>query len=194
MPRPLPAVSRSAVKFLLLLTVLVAVAFVARDAVPPASHAAAVRNTPHMAMTDADMQAASAAWWASHARTGVSSTQSAAVVFKVENYTFDSDGSTATQVDTARIAVGQTVQWNWVNGFHTVTSGVDGLDPNAGLLFDQPIDSADLTFSYTFTSAGTYPYFCANHWSIGMKGVVIVSNATPTRSTSWGAVKSRYRP
>jgi hypothetical protein len=27
-----------------------------------------------------------------------------------------------------------------------------------------------------------------------MKGVVIVSNSTPTRNATWGEVKSKYRP
>jgi plastocyanin len=170
------------------------VAFVARDAVPPVSRAAAVCDASHLNMSDADMKAASAAWFATHPRTGVSSTQSPAVIFNVQNDIFDSDHNAATKVDTARIGVGETVQWNWVNGIHTVTSGVDGTDPSAGLLFDQPIDAGDLTFSYTFATAGTFPYFCANHWSLGMKGVVIVSNSTPTRNATWGEVKSKYRP
>ncbi len=206
MPRAsLSSVSRSALRSLLLLIALVAVAFVARDVMPPASRAAAVARSAPMPMsqmapmTDDEMKAASAAWWATHPRrpasfNGTLPDQTPAVIYTVQNYNFDSDGNAATAVDTARIMMGQSVQWNWVNGYHTVTSGVDGNDVNAGMLFDQPLDPYDLSFAYTFNNPGTYPFFCRNHWTVGMKGVVVVAGATPTRKTSWGSVKSLYRP
>ncbi len=141
------------------------------------------------------MRALAAAYWSTHAPTGVSSTQAPAAVFTAQNYVFDLDGNLATQQDTARIMVGQTVQWVWVNGIHTVTNGVDGLDPNSGTLFNHALDSgaADLSFSYTFTTAGTYPFHCAYHDYLGMKGVVIVGSPTPARRTSWGEIKARFR-
>lgn len=200
MPRVRPlSVARSTLRPALLLVALVAVAFFARDAMPPASRAASMAHASPMQMTDAEMKAAATAWWATHPRrpanyTGVLPGNPPTVVFNVENYTFDSDGSAATQVDTARIMMGQTIQWNWLNGYHTLTSGVDANDTNAGTVFDQPIDPYNTSFSFTFDTPGTFPYFCRNHWTVGMKGVVIVGGGTPTRKTSWGSVKSLYRP
>ncbi|MGH2725886.1 MAG: plastocyanin/azurin family copper-binding protein [Actinomycetota bacterium] len=43
-------------------------------------------------------------------------------------------------------------------------------------LFEYPIldDTPTLSFTHTFTTPGTYDYFCVHHSSIGMNGVVIV--------------------
>ena len=59
------------------------------------------------------------------------------------------------------IAPGDTVNWVWVGGSHTVTSGTGNLDPNSGaefsrgLLFNPPEP-----FSHTFNSTGYFPYYC----------------------------------
>ncbi|HTO87328.1 MAG TPA: PKD domain-containing protein, partial [Thermoanaerobaculia bacterium] len=71
------------------------------------------------------------------------------------------------------INVGDTVQWNWVGGFHTVTSGNccsgDGKWASGG--------KGSGSFSHTFTAADrgmTFPYFCEIHGSI-MTGVIHVN-------------------
>ena len=81
------------------------------------------------------------------------------------------------------VAVGTTVTWR--NGepiSHTVTSGtVSGVNATTGLRSDQQPDgvfSAVLahqgdTFSYTFTKAGTYGYYCDIHQ--GMYAQIIVN-------------------
>ena len=73
---------------------------------------------------------------------------------------------------TSTIHVGDTVQWVWVNGFHSTTSGTcagtctpDGTW-NSG-------SGSGMTFSHTFTQAGTFPYFCLVHQSL-MQGTVVV--------------------
>lgn len=70
------------------------------------------------------------------------------------------------------ILAGDTVQWNWVSGSHTTTSGspctADGRW-NAQLNMSNP------TFAFTFTEAGTYPYFCVPHCAMGMTGSVSVT-------------------
>ena len=59
------------------------------------------------------------------------------------------------------VAVGDTVVWmNADTMSHTTTSGTSGTS-------DGRFDSGDMapgaTFSYTFTTAGSFPYFCAYH-------------------------------
>ncbi len=75
------------------------------------------------------------------------------------------------------IAVGDTVQWNWSSTTvgHSVTSGSY---PTLSGLFDAGIHTAPFTFSYTFTTAGTFDYFCKPHGEMGMTGQVKVIQAT----------------
>jgi len=77
-----------------------------------------------------------------------------------------SGGSTTT------IAVGTTVQWVWVSGIHSTTSGTCA----AGCTPDGNWDSgagSGMTFSKTFSQAGTFPYFCTVHGA-AMTGTVVV--------------------
>ena len=71
---------------------------------------------------------------------------------------------------TVTVKAGTTVTWiNHDDDAHTVTSTVNA--------FRSPGLDADETFSYTFTTPGTYEYFCTLHPL--MTGKVIV---TPERS------------
>ena len=144
---------------------------------PVADHSAHGAHAVHREMNAAEMEEWSRAWWASHARVGVPSLGTPAATFTVSSNIFNLDGNTATQVDTARILVGETVAWQWVSGVHTITSGEDG-DPDAGTLFDQPSTTTARQFSFAFTSTGTFPFFCRPHGFLQMKGIVIVSNTT----------------
>lgn len=78
------------------------------------------------------------------------------------------------------VSQGDTVTWTVtksINEPHTVTSGESG-GADAGKVFDSGIEnSANLkdngaTYSFTFQTAGTYPYFCQVHPD--MKGTVTV--------------------
>ena len=74
---------------------------------------------------------------------------------------------------------GRTVEWTWKSNTHSVTSG----DPTTGTpdgLFDSEIQNKPFTFSYTFTSPGTFDYFCVPHRALGMIGTVTVAGGTPT--------------
>ena len=76
---------------------------------------------------------------------------------KIDNFSFGPQ--------TVTVPVGATV--TWVNHYdipHTVVS-TDGL-------FKSKVRDTDETFSYTFTKAGTYPYFCSVHPK--MTGKVVV--------------------
>ncbi len=74
--------------------------------------------------------------------------------------------------NTTVIPAGTTVEWRWVSGSHSVTSGscVVGCSPDGQ--FDSGI-GAGMTFTHLFPSAGTFPYFCQVHGAM-MSGTVIV--------------------
>ena len=61
---------------------------------------------------------------------------------------------------TVTIQLGDSVVWTNASGFHTVTG--DGADPFCGP------GAIPTTCSETFTSAGTFPYHCVFHQSLGM--------------------------
>ena len=69
------------------------------------------------------------------------------------------------------VAVGTTVTWTWVGGFHDVTSV-----GNPGFTSSGAPVAAPKSFSHTFTTPGTYLYFCSVHGSptTGMRGTVVV--------------------
>jgi len=84
--------------------------------------------------------------------------QGGEAAIKVENSTF-------TPSDIV-VSVGTKVTWtNTDRMAHTVYSGIVG-SADAGKLFKGFIDT-DKTFSYTFTKAGTYPYYCSIHSETG---------------------------
>jgi len=131
------------------------------------------------AMSDAAMRKQLDAWYATHPAHPAQMAHIASVgdSFTVAGFTFDENGDgSATQVDTAKIFQGQSVQWKWVSGFHTVTSGTGSTDPHVGALFDVPFNSG--TFSFAFSSAGLVPFFCRNHEGFNMRGFVLVKSTT----------------
>jgi plastocyanin len=74
------------------------------------------------------------------------------------------------------IEEGDAVRWT-SSGSHTVTSGEDDSDPDAGLLFDATLNNGQ-SFVYTFNTPGVYDYFCEIHVAMGMKGRVTVTERT----------------
>ena len=67
------------------------------------------------------------------------------------------------------VAPGTKVTWTNKDGVgHTVTSGTR---PNKDGKFDGQLDASG-TFSFTFTAAGTYQYFCTVHST--MNGMITV--------------------
>ncbi len=65
---------------------------------------------------------------------------------------------------TLTVPVGTSVRWvNSSSVVHTVTSNVE--------LFDESVPSGE-SFSYTFSTAGTYNYVCTIH--AGMSGTIVV--------------------
>lgn len=81
---------------------------------------------------------------------------------------------------TLTVAAGTTVTFKFDNGGHNVVSGQgctpDGqfCSPNDTNCMSAALSAAGVTYTHTFDAAGTYPYFCAPHCAIGMKGTITV--------------------
>ena len=88
----------------------------------------------------------------------------------------------------AVINEGDTVQWDWVQGSHTVTSGTGAAAAGAGSLFDVDSTSAVPTFSFTFDGAGLFDYFCRPHEISGMTGIVRVQAAGIPTLNEWALI------
>jgi plastocyanin len=75
---------------------------------------------------------------------------------------------------------GDTVQWIWKSKAmpHSVTSGNGGT--SNGLFNSGLQQSNTFTFSHTFPTAGTFPYFCSVHFTV-MKGTVTVAAAASSK-------------
>jgi len=130
-------------------------------------------------MTDAEMQKWVDDYYAIHPRVGVNRVGGVGVTVSVFSFRFEADGNPGTQVDTVKIAVGETVTWQFGSGSHTVTNGTGFADPNVGTLFDQPINQFQTSFTFQFDNAGLVPYFCQPHISTNnMKGFVLVQSTT----------------
>ena len=73
---------------------------------------------------------------------------------------------------------GDQVKWTWESSGHSSTSGSPGM-PNG--IWDSGLINQGATFTHTFNSAGTFPYYCTVHGGCcAMVGTVMVVNASPT--------------
>ncbi|HTD21246.1 MAG TPA: plastocyanin/azurin family copper-binding protein [Terriglobales bacterium] len=91
----------------------------------------------------------------------------------------------ASATSSTTINAGDTVQWDWVSGFHSTTSGTCSGTCTADGKWDSGAHSAPSTFSFTFNSAGTFAYYCSVHLA-AMTGKVIV-NPVVTNTADSGA-------
>jgi plastocyanin len=88
---------------------------------------------------------------------------------------------------TLPIHVGDTVMWVWETPGHSVVSGTAISNPPAETpdgKFCSPSDTncstiqlsnMGATYEHTFTTAGSFPYYCAPHGTLGMTGMIQVS-------------------
>ena len=78
------------------------------------------------------------------------------------------------------IHVGDTVRWVWGSGGHCVVSGTDGnadnrfCSPSDSGCANPPLSNQGATYEHTFADAGTFPYYCSVHFSLGMTGTIKV--------------------
>ena len=77
------------------------------------------------------------------------------------------------------INVGDSVEWTWVGAIaHSTTSGTPG-SPDG--MWDSGLHIEPFTFSVTFTTVGTFSYFCTAHGlCCGMIGSVTVNQTIDT--------------
>ena len=70
------------------------------------------------------------------------------------------------------INMGDTVRWTWSASGHSSTSGSPGMPTG---LWDSLVLNQGATFTHTFNTAGTFPYYCVPHGACcGMVGSVTV--------------------
>lgn len=83
----------------------------------------------------------------------------------------------ASQFAPASLEVKAGTEVTWVNegGYHTVVGGQDAPDPTSPIGGNIILDVAGKTAKVKFDKPGTYPYFCAPHLSVGMKGTIVVT-------------------
>jgi len=101
------------------------------------------------------------------------------IVVTVQNYAFS-------PADITDVAVGDTIRWNWVSGFHTTTSTSV---PAGAATWDHSLTSSSLSFEYKVTVAGVYNYECSLHAvSMGMVASFTASgtNGIPDVSAVFG--------
>ena len=74
------------------------------------------------------------------------------------------------------VKVGDTVSWSFTGNMqnHTTTSSTI---PSGAASWDQPINTANSTFNYVVTKAGTYNFVCTPHASF-MKGTITATVPT----------------
>ena len=181
-----PRSPRGAVALLIVSTLLVAVGWtLAGDSLaagkPPAGRAGNVGMNMSAAemknMSDADMARWVRDFYETHPTVGRLTPESAPKdTFYATGTEFNADHNLGSQADTVRIFSGQSVQWHWLDGSHTVTSGTGSGDPDVGLEFDAPLNSLSPNFTHFFQFSGEYDFFCRPHEFLGMKGVVIVTD------------------
>src|SRR6476660_3229773 len=94
------------------------------------------------------------------------------------NVTVGPNGNLVFSPSSVTIHPGDQVKWTWGSDGHSTTSGSPG-QPNG--IWDSGIHNQGATFTHTFNSAGTFPYYCIPHGGCcNMVGTVMVVNASPT--------------
>ena len=106
----------------------------------------------------------------------------------VSNDTF-TDNSSGTSTTT--IHEGDTVHWHWSNSNHSTTSGhcaysggaYGTYDCTPDGTWDSAVQASGFDFSHTFSTAGSFAYYCQVHGTMGMTGTVVVQSAVPSCGT-----------
>lgn len=98
----------------------------------------------------------------------------------VRNFEFDPSNVNA--------QIGDTIQWNWESGFHTVTAGDNNSCTNSEYFPESFITSVNSTYTFVIpaNAPAVIPYFCSPHCP-SMPGTITVTNAVPTMS-EWGMI------
>src|SRR6478672_3276540 len=98
------------------------------------------------------------------------------------NVTVGPNGNLVFSPSSVTIHPGDQVKWTWGSDGHSTTSGSPG-QPNG--IWDSGIHNQGATFTHTFNSAGTFPYYCVPHGGCCMMvGTVMVVSETPTPTST----------
>jgi len=101
------------------------------------------------------------------------------------------DGGFFFSPSSVTIQAGDVVQWTWSSSGHSSTSGSPGM-PNG--LWDSGVLNQGATFSHTFNSTGSFPYYCTPHGQCcGMTGLVNVCTPPPANMVSWWGAEGNAR-
>lgn len=93
------------------------------------------------------------------------------------------DGGFIFTPDALTIQPGDTVQWVWAASGHSSTAGTPG-SPSG--FWESGVLNQGETFSHTFNSVGSFPYYCTPHGKCcAMVGTItVVAGATPTATAN----------
>ena len=93
---------------------------------------------------------------------------------------------------TLNVHTGDVVHWSF-SGTHDVTSGANCTSDSK--FYSGTKNSGD-TYDFTFSTAGTFPYYCSFHCSLGMVGsiTVLVASGIETGSMALSLLKSYPNP
>ena len=110
-----------------------------------------------------------------HALTGVAAT----VTVFVGNTNLSGNAADVFVPVVTNANVNDQVVWVWEGSHHSTTSGTNGVagDDNGvpSGLWNSGVVNGPHSFTNTFTSAGSFSYFCSTHFSVGMTGVINVA-------------------
>ncbi|WP_121822134.1 plastocyanin/azurin family copper-binding protein [Halostella salina] len=82
------------------------------------------------------------------------------------------------------IAPGTTVTFEWTGGNHNII--VDSQPSDANWEGHQPIEGPGTTHEHTFEVLGDYNYYCSPHQSLGMEGVIHVTESGQNPAAAGG--------
>jgi len=85
---------------------------------------------------------------------------------------------------------GDTVQWVWESGSHTLVSGETPDDPDLGKLFEFKLSKSDATLQMTFNDPGVIHYFAEDQ--VAITGSITVEDASPVERATWSYLKQLF--
>jgi len=97
------------------------------------------------------------------------------------------------------VTVGDTVQWQWINGNHTTTSTIIPF-PCCNQSWDQPINSSNPTFRYVVGLPGTYNYICTMHNNMSGSfianpiGIINIETELPSKFSLYQNYPNPFNP
>ena len=94
-------------------------------------------------------------------------------------------------LESLNVPVGTKVTWtNQDSAPHTSTSGIPDAQNN---VWDSPVLSLGSSFSFTFTEAGTYSYFCRIHPAFMVATISVGQPGTPVTETPQASSSFDYQ-